>query len=204
MSFLEMNTGLFRLINNLGKEYTLLNPPMIFIAEYLVYFLAAIVLAFWLTRKERNRIMIICGTITFVFAEIIGKLSGKLYSNHQPFAELSNVNQLIEKTVDNSFPSDHTILFFSFCVSIWLFRKGLWFLLIIIACLVGISRIWVGVHYPADIFAGAIISVISATFVFTVLPKLKLTYRLLDFYERFERLLIPSSTKTKGTKSKDL
>lgn len=161
-----MNENLFRLINDLGKEYTTATPAVVFMAEYTVIFLAVAVLIFWFTRVNRYRIMVICGFLTFVIAEIFGKLAGKIHSNHQPFAELPNVNQLIEKAVDNSFPSDHTILFFSFCMTFWLFRGAKGAIWILLALLVGIPRIWVGVHYPADILVGAMISIVTALIVF--------------------------------------
>lgn len=186
-----MNENLFRLINDLGKEYTNFNPVVVVIAEYMVIFLALAVLTFWFTRKYKNRIMVICGSITFVMAEIIGKVAGKIHSNHQPFAELSNVNKLIEKAVDNSFPSDHTILFFSFCVTFWLFRGGRGFIWVLLAFLVGISRIWVGVHYPADILVGAMISIVSAFVVFRVVPKLRMIQKLLGIYEKGESYILP-------------
>lgn len=175
----EVNIQLFRMINDLGKHYTFINPGMIFIAEYMVIFLALSVLIFWFTRVNKNRMMIICASITFFIAELIGKIAGKIHSNNQPFAELPNVNKLIEKAVDNSFPSDHTILFFSFCVCFWIFRSSWGFLWGLLAILVGISRIWVGVHYPADVFTGAIISIISALLVYLVVPKLAFINKLL-------------------------
>jgi undecaprenyl-diphosphatase len=181
-----MNENLFRLINDLGKQHTFFNPIFVFIAEYVVLFLALAVITFWFTHVKQNRIMIICGSITFVIAEIIGKLAGKIHFNNQPFAEMSNVNQLIEKAVDNSFPSDHTILFFSFCMTFWLFRGGKGFFWMLLAFLVGISRIWVGVHYPADIMVGAVISIISALLVFRVVPKMSMTQKLLGMYEKGE------------------
>ncbi|MEH7012316.1 undecaprenyl-diphosphatase [Neobacillus niacini] len=186
-----VNENIFRLINDLGKQHSFFNPFFVFIAEYMVVFLAMVVFTFWFTRKHKNRIMVICGSITFVVAEIIGKVAGKIHSNHQPFAELSNVNKLIEKAVDNSFPSDHTILFFSFCVTFWLFRGGRGFIWVLLAFLVGISRIWVGVHYPADILVGAMISIVSAFVVFRVVPKLSMIQKLLGIYEKGESYILP-------------
>ena len=113
MIFSEVNIHLFRYINDLGKQYTFLNIPMILIAEYMVYFLAIATLLLWFSSKKKNRMMVLCAMVSFLFAEIGGKIAGILHSNYQPFEELLNVNKLIEKTVDNSFPSDHTILFFS-------------------------------------------------------------------------------------------
>lgn len=194
---MEVNIDLFRVINDLGKQFPAVNLPMVIIAEYMVIFLALAVILFWFTRKTENRMMVICGGFSFILAEIIGKLAGKIHSNHQPFAELSNVNKLIEKAVDNSFPSDHTILFFSFCVTFWLFKRSWGFLWILLAFLVGISRIWVGVHYPADVFVGAIISTVAAAVVYMIVPKLHFINKSLEIYEKAERAILPTKTKSK-------
>lgn len=110
MDLSQMNVELFRIINDFGKEHTYLNHTFIFLAEYMVFVLGLMALIFWFTRRKENRFMIISAAAAFIMAEIIGKIAGKLHSNNQPFAELSNVNKLIEKAVDNSFPSDHTPL----------------------------------------------------------------------------------------------
>lgn len=171
MTFPEINVHLFRMINDLGKEYTMLNPVMVFMAKYMVYVLIVAVIVYLFSRNKTNKIMVLCGVITFAISEMLGKMAGTLYSNFQPFAELSNVHQLIEKEVGNSFPSDLTILFFSVCMTFWLFKRGWAFLWVVLAILVGVSRIWVGVHYPADVVAGALISVIIATIIYTVVSK---------------------------------
>lgn len=190
MDFWEFNNSLFTQINDLGKEYTFLNPFFIFIAEYLVIFLALSIIYFWFTKKGNHRIMILSSGFTFIFAEIFGKLAGKLHFNYQPFIELSNVNLLIEKAANNSFPSDHTILFFSFCVSFFLFKARGRFIWLIVALLVGISRIWVGVHYPFDVFIGATISIFTALLFFLISKKTSFMTKILDIYSKFLKKLI--------------
>lgn len=172
MGLSDLNVNLFRMINDLGKEYESLNPSMVLIAEYTLYFLILSVFLFLFSKNKRNRLMVICGTFTVSFAEILGKLAGLLHSNNPPFAELEGVNKLIEKGISNSFPSDHTMIIFSLCVSFWLFKRGWSFLWIVLACLVGFSRIWVGVHYPADVIVGAGISIIAALIVYKFVPQL--------------------------------
>ncbi|WP_141992569.1 MULTISPECIES: undecaprenyl-diphosphatase [Bacillaceae] len=201
MALSEMNSTLFRMINNLGKQYTDLNPFFVFIAEYMIFFLVLAVLMFLFSRRNKNRIMVICAFITLVISELLAKIAGQFHSNNQPFAELPNVNRLVEKAVNNSFPSDHTIIFFSFCITFWLFKRGWGILWVILAVLVGISRIWVGVHYPADVLVGAIISIVSATIVYKIVLKLSLTKKFLG--NQGEPSILSALSKQKKGKSKD-
>ncbi|RAL22081.1 undecaprenyl-diphosphatase [Thermoflavimicrobium daqui] len=198
MPLSELNIDLFRLINDLGKQYSFLNPFAVFVAEYTLYFLGLGIAVYWFTRINQNRMMVIHAGISFILAEILGKVLGTLHSHYQPFAVLSNVNKLVEHEVDNSFPSDHTILFFSICVSFWLVRKkGGWLWLLLAFC-VGISRIWVGVHYPIDIATGALLGIFSAVFVNWLAPKLSFVKGLLTFYERLEHKILPQKSKSRN------
>ncbi|MFE4814527.1 undecaprenyl-diphosphatase [Peribacillus simplex] len=201
MALSEMNSTLFRMINNLGKQYADLNPFFVFIAEYMIYFLVLAVLMFLFSRRNKNRVMVICAFITLVISELLAKIAGQFHSNNQPFAELPNVNRLVEKAVNNSFPSDHTIIFFSFCITFWLFKRGWGILWVILAVLVGISRIWVGVHYPADVLVGAIISIVSATIVYKIVLRLSLIKKFLG--NQGEPSILSALSEQKKGKSKD-
>lgn len=172
MGFIDLNERGFRMINDLGIKYDFLNPIFVFLAEYVLYLVLIITVLSLFSKKKRNKLMGICTLLSIIVAEIAGKLVSMLHSNNQPFAELSNVNQLIEKAVDNSFPSDHTIIVFACCVTFWIFQKGWSFLWLILAVLVGISRMGVGVHYPADVITGAVISIISVFLVYRYVPKI--------------------------------
>ncbi|MGQ7875394.1 undecaprenyl-diphosphatase [Bacillus sp. 1A] len=198
MSFSQLNIDAFRAINDLGKQYSSLNSTMVFLAEYMVYFLGLIIIAYWFTQSRQNKMVIIQAMIAFITAEIIGKLAGKLYLNYQPFAALPNVNKLVDHAVDNSFPSDHTILFFSICFSFWIVRKKARWLWLVLAFCVAISRIWVGVHYPFDILTGALIGIISALFSYWLTPQITFIKQLLNLYEKIEQHVLPSKSNSKN------
>ena len=80
-----------------------------------------------------------------------------LVARSRPFDVIAALHPLISKPTDYSFPSGHTAC--SFAVGFLLFRKlpkkfGIPCLLL--AILIGFSRIYVGVHYPSDVIAGAV------------------------------------------------
>ena len=195
MNLSEINIELFRMFNDLGKEVMFLNPIMIFFAKYMKYFLLFGIIMYWFTRKRENRIMIISSMFAFVVAEVFGAIAGAIHSNNQPFAELSNVNQLIGHVIDNSFPSDHAIEFFSICITFLLFKKNLRYVWLAIAILVSISRVWVGVHYPADILVGTILGIIGAALCYWIIPQLNVIKKLLDIYEQGEDYVLSKVSK---------
>ncbi|MDK8182843.1 undecaprenyl-diphosphatase [Paenibacillus sp. UMB4589-SE434] len=189
---MTLNIEIFRVINNLGKQYVFLNPSVVVTAEYTIYLLALSMLVYWFTRTAANRMMVIQAGLAFVFAELTGKVLGLLHAHQQPFAELKDVNRLIEHGINNSFPSDHTILFFSVCMSYWLVRRKWGWLWLALACCVAISRIWVGVHYPVDIAVGSLVGITGALVSYWLVPKLSFIAVFLKRYEQAEQRIWPT------------
>lgn len=78
-----------------------------------------------------------------------------LIARPRPFDMIEGLIPLVERPRDFSFPSGHSAS--SFAAAVVFLKKlprwgGLWMLLL--AALIGISRLYVGVHYPSDVLAG--------------------------------------------------
>ncbi|MGM5473074.1 undecaprenyl-diphosphatase [Bacillus pumilus] len=191
----RFNEDLFRWVNQLSIDHGYLNPIFIGLAEYTVLLAALMCLFVWFQNRSRyNRAMVVSAGLTFILAELLGKIAGIFYFNQQPFAEMSHVNLLIQKEVNNSFPSDHTIFIFSVCLIFWLFHKRHVYWLFV-ACAVGFSRIWVGVHYPFDVLAGAIIASLTAVTVVYLPICQKNVNAILSCYEWLEQNVVRKRTK---------
>ncbi len=84
-----------------------------------------------------------------------------------------------------SFPSGHTAAGFSACLAIAGYAQGNLFkgLVLLVASLIGFSRIFVGAHFPSDVLWGCICAVVVFHVVtFTIWPKIKaLTPPVPDF-----------------------
>lgn len=74
----------------------------------------------------------------------------------------TSVPLLIPNLTDYSFPSGHTMAAFECAVTIFLFNKKWGIPAIIIACLIGLSRMYLFVHFPTDVLAGAIFGTLFA------------------------------------------
>jgi undecaprenyl-diphosphatase len=72
------------------------------------------------------------------------------------------VHPLIAHKPDASFPSDHATAAFAIAVAIWLRSRTVGAVAIVFAALLAVGRVAVGVHYPGDVAAGALLGTAAA------------------------------------------
>ena len=97
------------------------------------------------------------GTLTLW---IVVELVKALVRRSRPFIRVTQARIVGSQAIGRSFPSGHTSqAFFMATLMAPYFHASLWlvFLLYAIAILVGITRMYVGAHYPRDVLAGAIL-----------------------------------------------
>lgn len=69
------------------------------------------------------------------------------------------VQLLIERPLDYSFPSGHTTSSLAAASALYFSRKKLWIPAVILAGLIAFSRLYLYVHYPTDVLAGALLGI---------------------------------------------
>ena len=91
---------------------------------------------------------------------------GHLWYHPRPFVDHPKQTLLlVHHAADNSFPSDHTAVAFAVAVAVLAFHRRLGLLLVAVAAGVGLDRVLVGVHYPVDVLAGALVGSVAALIV---------------------------------------
>ena len=64
---------------------------------------------------------------------------------------------LVKAPGDYSFPSGHTLHSFSCAMVLWQYYRGWGWGAFVLAALIGFSRLYLFVHYPTDVLAGAVL-----------------------------------------------
>lgn len=76
----------------------------------------------------------------------------------RPFVAMEGLELITRRPRDFSFPSGHTGVFFAVASVLFLTQpKKIGVPAVILAALVGFSRLYVGAHYPTDVLGGAVI-----------------------------------------------
>ncbi len=189
---MSIDETLFLWINGLAGKLTLLDEFMKGIANDYFFIVSSclVLLALWfgtrgIRQREENQKAIIGASASLGIATgIVGILN--LFDFHsRPFTELPT-NLLFYPPTDPSFPSHSTAVVFAIAIAIILVDRKAGAFLLLLAFLHGFSRIYVGVHYPSDILAGATIGALTAFLVFMLIRRLDpWPGRLLQLIRRF-------------------
>jgi undecaprenyl-diphosphatase len=74
----------------------------------------------------------------------------------RPFvADPEAIHALVKHAADPGFPSDHATAAFAIATAILMFHRRLGLTVLAAAALLAVDRVAVGIHYPADVIAGA-------------------------------------------------
>ncbi|WP_281889930.1 phosphatase PAP2 family protein [Paenibacillus sp. YYML68] len=86
----------------------------------------------------------------------------KKYPRLRPYLVVPDTHTCKNPLTDHSFPSGHTTAVFSVLVPLMFISPLILALLLPVALLVGLSRIYLGLHYPSDCLAGSMIGTMTA------------------------------------------
>jgi undecaprenyl-diphosphatase len=174
-----LDTIIFEKINGLAHLWPALDWLGVFAASYFQYFSVAFLLIFFFWPKNKrviNRLMVASALASalvsrFIFASAIHNFLHR----SRPFLVLESASKLIEiKTNGNfaAFPSGHAAFFFALAMAVYFYNRRLGLVFFAGAILIGLARIFVGVHWPSDVLGGAILGIVGAWAVDRVIRKI--------------------------------
>ena len=137
------------------------NPVLTAIFQFITYFgedvlfLATALILLWCIDKKRAYYILICGFV----ASLVGQIMKLAFKVDRPWVkdpDFKPVSGAVHAANDYSFPSGHTIIVTSTwgAVALSFGKKLLAIGAPILIFLVGVSRMYLGVHTPWDVLAG--------------------------------------------------
>ncbi|WP_294129475.1 phosphatase PAP2 family protein [uncultured Clostridium sp.] len=117
-----------------------------------------IVISVLLMTKKDYRVLGQTILIALVITTIIGEgIIKNIVKRKRPFYGDDDKELLISRPITYSFPSGHTASSFAVAAVFIKTDNAASLEIILLACLIAFSRIYLGVHYPSDVIGGGII-----------------------------------------------
>ena len=160
---MHFELSIFNSLHGLVDLSSLLNWLFIFFAQYLGYFLIiGFLVILFLEKDWRQRLYYSSFAVLSVVLSrgILTETIRFFFDRSRPFVVL-NFEPLVSHAVTPALPSGHAAFYFALALAVLLINKKWGLIYLGFASLMGIARVIVGVHWPLDILAGALVAIVS-------------------------------------------
>lgn len=122
---------------------------------------------------KTRKVGLMCACALLVSHLVNHELLKNIVCRPRPFDNLPALTVLIEKPSSFSFPSGHTASSFT-CAWVMFQKlpKKFGVPALVLAALIGFSRLYIGVHYPTDVLCGMISGILMSCFAMWFVEKL--------------------------------
>lgn len=132
-----------------------------------------IVIALALIVCKKTRKIGVTMLLALLFSLLIGNLTLKpLIARPRPSWRNPDVILQISNPADFSFPSGHTLSSFAAAFGVFLWNRKWGVVLLLVAAIMGMTRLYFYVHYPTDVLAGAGIGLVLGAFSYGIVKKI--------------------------------
>ena len=156
--------GWYRSVADFAQHTKWLGGTMNALTVLLIVALGLLVLyAGWAAWRRSDRVALAAAAWTVVGSVVCvacGLLLKQVFQETRPCLAMPNVAtvQACPGPTDYSFPSDHMTVAAALAAGLWLIDRRLAVIGTVLALVEGFSRVYLGQHYPHDVFAAILLS----------------------------------------------
>ena len=136
----------------------------------ILFIVAGVILLFF----KKTRRLGVTALLALLIGFLITNLTLKpLLARPRPWLDVDGLVNLLGESAYRSFPSGHATSAFAFAFALQYGTKRKWlkWLAMIVAILMGLSRLYVGVHYPTDVVGGVLVGWFSGWIAWRICRK---------------------------------
>jgi undecaprenyl-diphosphatase len=161
---MPLDEELFQIIFSAAHRWAVLDVSGVFFARYAPYLLAfgfLILLAGANDWRKRWLLALEAALAVLLARGIVTEAIRFFVSRPRPF-EVLRIETLIPQEGGGAFPSGHAAFFFALATLVFLYNRRWGLAYLFFALLIGIARVFSGIHWPADIILGMLVGMGSA------------------------------------------
>jgi len=176
---------IYHAVNEFAVDYKWLAHGTYFFETVGVVAYGLAVLVLWLAtapgEERRWKVAALAGGASAGLALLVNQVIGNvIWHRPRPYESHPQVYHL-SHSHDPSFPSDHASAAFGIAFGIYFIDRRVGRFFVAVAALIAAGRVLVGAHYPSDVLASLVVSVIAAYIVVRFgRPLLNRSVRLLE------------------------
>lgn len=148
----------------------------------LVWFLIAVPMLFFKKTRVCGVVMILSMGVSLLAGEFLLK---NLFGRVRPCNINIDIEMLVARPKSFSFPSGHTSSSFAAATTVFLCNKKCGVLTLILAALIGFSRLYNYVHFPTDVLCGMLFGILISLLCYHIVKRYKFDNKIENL--RFSR-----------------
>jgi undecaprenyl-diphosphatase len=153
---------IFRWANNLAARHDGFEDPLrAYVQVSEILFVVAIVALFVFGAPRLKRAAVAAG-LSAGLALLVAHFLASAVGRDRPFVTHPSAHLFIAHAKDPGFPSDHATGAFAIAFALVLRDRTIGIVALVLAFVLSVGRVALGVHYPSDVFAGAVLGLIGA------------------------------------------